>query len=72
MRNKIVCGGGLHRAVNSLCISDISCDAADNRDKSKCLVSVIMTGPSVSIVLMEFEIIEFVNEVLYYANCGGM
>jgi hypothetical protein len=31
-----------------------------------------MTGPSVSIVLMEFEIIEFVNEVLYYANCGGM
>jgi hypothetical protein len=25
---------------------------------------VIMTGPSVSIVLLEFEYIEFVNEVL--------
>jgi hypothetical protein len=29
-----------------------------------------MAGPLVSIVLMEFEIIQFVNEVLYYANCG--
>jgi hypothetical protein len=31
-----------------------------------------MAGPSVSIVLMEFEIVEFVNEVLDDDNCGGM
>jgi hypothetical protein len=33
---------------------------------------IIMAGPSVSIVLMEFEIIIFVDEVLDDDNCGGM
>jgi hypothetical protein len=58
LRNKTVCGGGLHGAVraqvNSLCIS-VTLVIMQLITSG---VAVIMAGPAVSIVLMEF-----VNEV---------